>query len=197
MTDFNGSRRTDPLSPSDTPDTRNPDPAVRRRFLGKYRGTVVQNVDPLFMGRIQVEVPGVGGLLPSTWALPCLPLAHIAAGMYVRPVIGSGVWVEFEGGNPSNPIWVGGYWGTPETLPTLAQLAVATPPVTPVITIETLTGGLSISDTPLAAFGMVCLRSGASQIVFTPAGIEITAPTVTIETATFSVNGTAFTVVAP
>lgn len=197
MSDFNGSRTTDPLSPSETPDTRNPDPAVRRRYLGKFRGTVVQNIDPLSQGRIQVQVPGVGGILPSTWAMPCLPLANIAAGMYARPVIGSGVWVEFEAGDPNYPIWVGGYWGTPETLPTAAQLAVTVPPVTPVITIETLTGGLSISDTPLAPFGNVCLRSGASQIVFTPAGIQITAPSVTFQTAAFSINGTAFTVVSP
>jgi hypothetical protein len=28
--------------------------------------------------------------------------------------VGSGVWIEFEGGDVSYPIWVGGYWRTGE-----------------------------------------------------------------------------------
>jgi hypothetical protein len=45
------------------------------RYYGKYRGTVIQNVDPEQRGRIQVMVPDVSGLMPSSWALPCVPIA--------------------------------------------------------------------------------------------------------------------------
>ena len=34
----------------------------RARFYGKYRGTVINNVDPLQIGRIQAMVPDVAGL---------------------------------------------------------------------------------------------------------------------------------------
>ncbi len=40
------------------------------RFYGKYRGLVMDNVDPLAVGRIQAIVPEVLGEIPSGWALP-------------------------------------------------------------------------------------------------------------------------------
>ena len=45
------------------------------------------------------------------WALPCLPLAGPGMGAYLIPEVGAGVWVEFEAGDASYPIWSGGYWG--------------------------------------------------------------------------------------
>ncbi len=82
------------------------------RFYGKYRGTVVQNVDPEQRGRIQALVPDVSGLLPSNWAMPCVPFAGKQSGVYVVPQIGAGVWIEFEQGDPDYPIWVGCFWGS-------------------------------------------------------------------------------------
>ena len=35
-------------------------------------------------------------------------------GIAFLPEIGSGVWIEFEGGDVSYPIWVGGYWRASE-----------------------------------------------------------------------------------
>ena len=35
------------------------------RYYGKYRGTVVNNVDPEQRGRIQAMVPDVQGLIPT------------------------------------------------------------------------------------------------------------------------------------
>ena len=64
-----------------------------QKFYGKYRGTVIQNVDPMQIGRIQVIVPDVSGLLPSSWAMPCFPLAGKQMGAYWIPQIGAGVWV--------------------------------------------------------------------------------------------------------
>jgi hypothetical protein len=45
------------------------------KHYGKYRGTVTENVDPMQLGRIQAMVPDVSGLLPSSWAMPCVPVA--------------------------------------------------------------------------------------------------------------------------
>ena len=61
------------------------------KFFGKFRGTVVQNVDPLQMGRIMAIVPDVSSLSPSTWAMPCLPIAGKQMGTYAIPQIGAGV----------------------------------------------------------------------------------------------------------
>ncbi len=94
-------------------------------FYGKYRGTVVNNIDPMQIGRIQVMVPDVAGFMPSSWAMPCVPVAGINTGMFTVPPIGSGVWIEFERGDPDYPIWVGGYWGTAAEVPVLAH---AVPP---------------------------------------------------------------------
>ena len=77
-------------------------------FWGKHRGIVVQNVDPLGVARLQVEVPGVLGPGRSVWALPLLPDGRLEN--YAPPQIGAKVWVEFEGGDPSRPIWTGFFW---------------------------------------------------------------------------------------
>ena len=89
-------------------------------FYGKYRGTVLDNIDPLQSGRLQVEVPDVAGTVPSTWALPCLPFAGTGAGFFAVPPVGSLVWVEFEQGDPDYPIWTGCFWGTAADVPPLA-----------------------------------------------------------------------------
>jgi uncharacterized protein involved in type VI secretion and phage assembly len=83
------------------------------KFYGKYRGKVVDNVDPLRIGRIQSQVPAVSETNLS-WALPCAPYAGPNVGFYAIPPIGANVWIEFEGGDPSHPIWSGGFWETAE-----------------------------------------------------------------------------------
>jgi Type VI secretion system/phage-baseplate injector OB domain len=187
-------RPADALDPSTEPDSDNPSAAVRRRYLGKYRGTVVENEDPMQQGRLVVAVPDLFALFPRTWAMPCLPMAYVNAGIYVRPVVGAGVWVEFEQGDPDYAIWVGGYWDTPQSLPLAARTSAIVPPDVPVFTVETETGGLSISDTAIGPLDCVCLRSGEATITLGPSGIKIVAPQVSITTPAFSVNGVALTV---
>jgi hypothetical protein len=83
----------------------------RTRFYGKYRGMVSDNADPLALARIRADVPAVLGDVPTGWALPCLPYTGNGSGFHVIPAVGSGVWIEFEGGDPDHPIWTGGWWG--------------------------------------------------------------------------------------
>jgi hypothetical protein len=73
------------------------------RYYGKYRGLVINNIDPLQIGRVMVQCADVLGEIPSSWALPCVPAAGIQAGMFIIAPIGSQVWVEFEQGNPDYP----------------------------------------------------------------------------------------------
>jgi uncharacterized protein involved in type VI secretion and phage assembly len=83
---------------------------VRHRFYGKYRGTVTDNDDPNRRGRIRANVPAVLGEQVSGWCAPCVPYAGAGVGIAFLPEIGSGVWIEFEGGDVSYPIWSGCYW---------------------------------------------------------------------------------------
>lgn len=154
-------------------------------YFGKYRGTVVQNIDPERKGRVQVMVPDVLGLIPSTWAEPCVPLAGPTGppmGVFMVPPIGTGVWVEFEQGSPNRPIWVGCRWGSAADVPLAAQ---AGNPADPNIVIQSLLQqAIVISDLPpsvpppvmppVPPTGGIILRSttGAS-IVVNDAGVFI------------------------
>ena len=84
---------------------------------GKFRGTVAANDDPQRMGRVQALVPAVWGTAPGPWAMPCVPMAGPNAGVCAVPPVGAGVWIEFEGGDPTLPIWAGGYWGSAAEMP--------------------------------------------------------------------------------
>ena len=56
-----------------------------RRFYGKYRGLVVENIDPLQIGRVLLQCPDVLGEIPSSWAMPCVPAALATLMMRPRP----------------------------------------------------------------------------------------------------------------
>ena len=81
---------------------------LRTRFYGKYRG-IVSDVDASTM-RIKAVVPSVLGETTTGWCMPCVPYAGPGVGFAFLPETGSGVWIEFEGGDVSYPIWTGGYW---------------------------------------------------------------------------------------
>lgn len=178
--------------PSKDDDTR---PAVHKRYYGKYRGTVLSNVDLLGQGRLLVEVTDAQSLFPSSWAMPCMPFAGIATGAYMLPAVGSGVWIEFEQGDADRPIWVGCFWGPPRSLPPAAEVSTVEAPDLPVATLETATCGISVCDVPLGPLGQVGLHAGPDcSIAMTEAGVIIIAPSVNIVTDLFSVNGVALTV---
>jgi uncharacterized protein involved in type VI secretion and phage assembly len=79
------------------------------RHYGKFRATIVDNNDPENRGRLKVNVPCVMDN-ECFWALPCSPFGGKEAGIFMVPENESALWVEFEGGDPSRPIWTGCYW---------------------------------------------------------------------------------------
>jgi hypothetical protein len=97
------------------------------RFFGKYRGKVEDNNDGTGRGRLKVTVPAVMDDEP-VWAMPCVPYAGDNMGLYAIPEKGTGVWVEFEAGDPSYPIWVGCFWADGQ-VPNNERGAQATPPL--------------------------------------------------------------------
>ncbi|MEU7932402.1 phage baseplate assembly protein V [Micromonospora echinofusca] len=164
------------------------------RYYGKYRGTVVNHIDPLQQGRVQVTVPDVT-LPPSTWAMPCFPLAGIQAGVFTVPLPGTGVWVEFEQGDADHPIWTGCWYGSKAEIPALVASA---PPPTPPIVLQTPgQATLMISDAPGPAGGILLRTLTGAMISINDTGIVISngkGASVTLIGPTVAVNQTALTV---
>ncbi len=173
---------------------QDPDPPVAKRHWGKYRGTVVDNHDVPPSGRLLVSVPGI---VITNWAMPCVPLADVATGTFMRPRIGDNVWVEFERGDPDKPIWVGSWWGAGQ-IPAMALASAIVPPVLSVMTIESGTAGISVCDTPIPASGgppgnvNIVAGRGSVAISLAPGSISITA-----QPGAVTINATTFTVITP
>lgn len=173
-----------------------------RRYFGKYRGLVIDNIDPMQIGRIMAQVPDVFGETPTSWAMPCVPAAGIQGGAFVIPPIGSQVWIEFEQGDRDYPIWTGGFWGTVGDVP---ALATAPPPIPPGQNIVFQTTGQNtfiLSDSaPTPATGGIVLKTlSGAMIVVNETGIYISngqGATITLIGPLVSINETALTVGAP
>lgn len=78
------------------------------RYYSIYRGVVSENKDPEFRGRLKIQCPAA---YQSThyeyWALPSgLPSGETT--LWQIPSVGDVVWVQFEGGDVSKPVWS---WG--------------------------------------------------------------------------------------
>lgn len=166
------------------------------KFYGKYRGVVLNNIDPMQMGRIQVQVPDVLGLGLSSWAMPCVPFAGKQSGVFVVPQIGAGVWVEFEQGNQDYPIWVGGFWGSAAEVPVLALAGL---PVSPSIVLQTGNqNGLMISDLPGPTGGILLKTMTGAMISINEVGITISngqGATIMLNGPAVNINQGALTVI--
>jgi len=79
-----------------------------RRFFGVYRGIVHSTDDPLNKGRIKLKVPQIMADAVTGWAWPIVSVSNIQTS---TPSIGEGVFVQFEGGDPSFPLWSGKFEG--------------------------------------------------------------------------------------
>jgi hypothetical protein len=164
------------------------------RYYGKYRATVLNNLDPRNQGRIMVQLADIYGLFPSTWALPSFPLAGINAGAVALPAIGSQVWIDFEAGDPEYPVWTGSFWPDPGGFPLLALVGAT--PATPNIHFQTSTGvSVTLSDNPaqqvmittptgcllsMGVAGIVLSVGGAMSIAITPGGVIINGGALTV-----------------
>jgi len=141
------------------------------RFYGKYRGMVVNNVDPMQIGRLQVQVPDVLGPLLSSWAMPCFPVTGKQMGFWSIPQIGTGVWVEFEQGEPDYPIWSGCWYGSAADVPALAL--ATTPPLSSVFMQTAAQTTFQISDLPGPTGGILLKTATGAMIMVNETGITI------------------------
>jgi len=166
-----------------------------KKYFGKYRGMVVNNVDPLQIGRLLVQVPDVLGPIPSSWAMPCFPFTGKQMGAFYLPQIGTGVWVEFEHGDADFPIWSGCFYGIAAEVP---ALALAAPPGVPNVVFQTTAQNtLMLSDVPGPTGGILLKTTTGAFISVNDTGITISngkGAIITMIGPTVDVNATALTV---
>jgi hypothetical protein len=155
---------------------------VRNRFYGKYRG-VVTDVNASTMC-IKASVPSVLPGARTGWCAPCVPYAGPQVGFLMLPEVGSGVWIEFEGGDVSFPIWTGCYWSAGD-VPSSASADVKS--------IVTSAGTLSFDSS-----GSAVTLAGSAQnaLVLDQNGATVTAGSGKVEVGAsgVSVNDGAFEV---
>jgi uncharacterized protein involved in type VI secretion and phage assembly len=91
---------------------------IEGRHFGKYRGHVTDNNDPDNIGRLRATVPRLLGEERTGWALPAFAYGGSAEqGLYAVPDVGAGVWIEFEGGDLSYPVWSGTWYDSRSSIP--------------------------------------------------------------------------------
>ena len=156
-------------------------------YYGKYRGSVVNNLDPMLVGRLQVRVPDLG--LTSAWAMPCFPLAGDQAGAWMIPGPDTGVWVEFEQGEIDKPIWSGCWYGSAAQVPPLT--GAATPISQPIVLQTPGQTAVMLSDRPGPTGGILLRTPAGARISITDDGITLSSgkgATVTLVGPTVTLN---------
>lgn len=136
--------------------------SLRPPRFGKYRGTVVNNVDPQQRGRLQVQVPAIYGSNALGWALPCVPFAGRNAGFYAMPDIGALVWVEFEAGDIDYPIWSGCFWSEGDCPGQLPQVKI----------VKTAAATITLNDLNPAS-PVTIETAGGQRLVLTATGVRL------------------------
>lgn len=172
-------------------------------FYGKYRATVLNNIDPENRGRLTLTIPDVLGVVPSTWAECCAPVSGLpgaASGLFAVPPIGAAVWVEFEQGDPNKPIWSGGRWTSTADVPPLATVPPAIPPGQNYVLQTPLQNTVLVSDsppTPLSG-GVVLKSTTGAMLVVNDTGIFINngkGAAITLVGPTVTINNGALVVI--
>lgn len=154
---------------------------LRQRYFGKYRG-IVTDVDAATM-RVKARVARIGNV-DLGWATPCVPYAGPQVGFCMLPERKSGVWIEFEGGDLSYPIWVGCYWRDGEVPPDVAEDVKA---------VFTEAGSLALSDADQAlsledANGNKLVIDGSGILIQGSAGKIVVAGTVSVNDGALEVS---------
>ena len=155
---------------------------LRNRFFGKYRGAVI-DVDASTMS-LRAQVPAVLGTVPSGWCQPCVPYAGPSVGVFMLPEIGSGVWIEFEGGDVARPIWVGCYWREGEIPSSTSATVKSVVTTAGSLAFDTGAGSVTLAGTQgqtavLDGQGAT-LSAGSGKVVAGSSGVDINSGALTV-----------------
>lgn len=169
------------------------------RFYGVTTGKVIQVVpDPMFLSRVQVQLPWIDDVDLSPFARVAMPMAGPAHGMYFIPNVGDEVLVAFEHGDVNVPYIIGSLWHglSPPPLPspdlqirtirTLAGNQINFTEAPPSISILTPGGNLVQLGQP--GVGVVVQSDTGAQIMVGNTVITVTTSGITIRGANVSIK---------
>jgi phage baseplate assembly protein gpV len=138
---------------------------IKKKFYGVATGRVINILDPLLLGRVQVQLPFIDSLDLSPWARVAVLMAGPLHGTYMIPNIGDEVLVAFEQGDINAPYVIGSLWNamSPPPLPS---------PVPQIRMIKTLIGNqIMITEAPPSI--TIQVEVTGQTILISPAGIQI------------------------
>lgn len=151
-----------------------------RKFYGVTVGRVINPLDPLMLGRLQVQLPFIDGLDLSPWARVATPMAGIFSGFYFIPKFGDEVLVAFEHGDVNAPYIIGSLWNAfappPMASPLPQVRAIRTPLGNQIVFADLPTPTLVIQNgpTPPEALPAPTVPGAYQSIMLSATGTSIT-----------------------
>jgi hypothetical protein len=152
--------------------------ALQQKFFGVAVGQVINILDPMTLGRVQVRLPFLDAADLSPWARVAVPMAGIGHGHYFIPNLMDEVLVAFEHGDVNAPYIIGSLWNAtaPPPLPspvpqirtmrTLAGNQIVFSEAPPTVTIQS-------GPTPPVVIPAPPTPAGPPTVILSPAGIQI------------------------
>lgn len=188
---------------SDPPDPD--DEQEPKRFYGVVTGRVINLMDLMQLGRVQVQLPFIDDLDLSPWARIAVPMSGVGCGVAFLPQVGDEVLVAFEQGDVNVPYVIGSLWNGLAT--PVPNIPVPDSPVRTSYSIRTLTGNqiliveappmvqiaapvagqsmtLTDAGTTLLSASSVEINVAGATIVVTPDGIQIAGDTIALAAST-------------
>jgi hypothetical protein len=172
---------------------------TKKKYYGVTVGKVINPLDPMMLGRVQVQLPFIDSLDLSPWARIALPMAGVLHGMYFIPNLNDEVLVAFEHGDVNAPYIIGSLWNAMAPPPlqspvpqirairTLAGNQIVFTEAPPSVTIQTAPtppAVLPSPPTPTGPYQTIMMSTAGIQImsptpiqIMSPAGIQIIAGT--------------------
>jgi hypothetical protein len=169
----------------------------KKKYYGVTVGKVINPLDPMMLGRVQVQLPFIDSLDLSPWARIALPMAGILHGTYFIPNLNDEVLVAFEHGDVNAPYIIGSLWNAMAPPPlqspipqirairTLAGNQIVFTEVPPSVTLQTGPTPPSVMPsppTPTGPYQTIMMSTAGIQImsptpiqIMSPAGIQIVA----------------------
>ena len=152
--------------------------SVQRKFWGVTVGRVINMLDPLTLGRVQVQLPMIDDVELSPWARVAVPMGGRTHGHYFIPNFGDQVLIAFENGELMAPYVIGSLWNAtaPPPLPspvpqirvlrTLAGNQLVFTEVPPTVTLQS-------GPTPPVTIPAPPTPAGPPTVILAPTGIQI------------------------
>lgn len=172
---------------------------VSKKIYGVVVGEVVDVLDPLLLGRVKVRVPALDPLDDVGWARLATPMTGFLSGYYMPPTLADEVLVAFESGDLKAPVVIGSLWNAvhppPFPSPLIGERVIRTPEgsqlgfrmLPPAVTLTTPDMTPAATGFPpgitIASNTTITLMCGATQLILTPAGLTIIAPSVTVNSS--------------